>query len=1003
MKFKLALESLTKHPQVKVGVVVALGINNEKNELTSFCQDLSQKYPLSISGEDLDKIKGDLVLKAGDGEGGQFGFSSLTRSATIVIEALPGVIEGELRAALEELASFLADKLGGEIRGAVLGRAKPEWEIDYPPGGKTKSANQSEPSKKKKKTGKRLQKASISGIPALLQTDYFPLLQSRLLAEVKKAVLALGLDDSGLCLEHPADFKFGDYSTNFALAGYGRIKNKKKKIKSPLDLAEQLKSQILNLKSPLIGRVETAPPGYLNLWFKKNALISQLGLVLTDREKYPRLDFLTGKKILLEHTSPDPIKTIHIGHLRNNFIGMSVGRILTKLGAEVILDCINNDRGTHVCRAMLGYLIFGRKSVGLDPEALKTFAIGDEKVKMVSQKANWRELLDGWLAGPDEWWGPEDWSLKPDHQNLIFYALGDRAERLTPELGEQVREILRDWEAEKSKVWALWRQIIDWSLSGYRQTYERIESHHDKVWHESELFQGGKELVRIGLEKGIFKESHKAIISQLAEYGLPDTVVIKSDKTALYHTFDLNLVLQKRKIFPADLYIWDIGSDQLLYLKQLFAMCEQLGIGQRESFFHLNYGYVSLASGEKMASRKGTVIKADDLIDLLKNKARQIMQTAEKGEKSISGTEKDWIIEKVALAAIKYGLLKTYRINNIRFDPDRSVDLKGDSGPYLQYTYARCQSILKKALIQRIIFSETELLSVISSAGGVMPLSRAFPGRSAFPFPGSSPARSGMRNQGFSLPQNFPGQVGSQSGGKNYLPGSGAGSGFSQSLPARFPPPRAGSLSSPAPLAGVQNRPNSSFGRTQTPVAPGFSRQTSYNPTGYNSGLSRNWPRGLSGSPLPGKKPVWLTKLSSQEELLLRTLYRFEEVVLEAGQKMDPSLICHFLLDLAQKFNLFYHRCPILKSANSNNNDPGLADISDPGSGRLVRLTNGREKTIFEQKRTKDDGLSRRGLPKKRQAIDPGLQKFRLALTGGVAQVLKNGLELLGIEALERM
>lgn len=890
MKFKVNPEIFAKWPEVKIGVIVALGVNNQKdtpaakeilallrrarasqtvsdiNPLVNLYNNFSLKYQLPFGGEDLDKIQGDIVLKICEGsekgvyiggeeevacelgevaycdeagficrrwnwrEAERTKFDPQTQAAVIVVEAMPPATEEDLRAVIEEITPFLVDKLGGKVQTAILTKDSPDLEVNYQFQKKAKVKAVSQEKRKPEKIKAKKEKAAISKLPSLLQGEWLSSLQREVLAEIKKAVRSLDLDDSQVKIDHPADLKFGDFTTSIAMVLFSQSK---KDFKSPLELAEKIAIALKSQTSTLIDKVETVKPGYLNLWLKKEAFINQLKEVLKTKENYGKSAFLKGKKILLEHTSPNPITTMHIGHMRNNFLGMAVYRLLQTLGAQVTLDCINNDRGTHVSRAIMGYLVFGKKDLDLPKEELLNFSLKDEEILPLVKKANWRELLKEWSTSLQDWYQPEDLALKSDHMDLVFYSLGYRAEKLGEGIKDQFQQILRDWEAGESQVRKLWRQIIDWSQEGYNQTYKRIGSRHDHVWHESDLYQEGKDLVQAGLKKGIFTESKGAIITDLAAYNLPDTVIIKSDKTSLYITFDINLTKQKREKFPSDLYIWDIGNDHLLYMKQQFAVCEQLGIGKREDYFHLNYGYVFLEGGQKMSSRKGTIVSADELLDLLKDKARQIMAKAKETAAVSAEVVADQISEAVGLAAVKYGLLKTYRCHEIHFDPNKSVSLKGDSGPYLQYTYARCQSVLEKALKQKTILDPSKLV--------------------------------------FTL----------------------------------------------------------------------------------------------------------------EEETVLRWLYRYPEVILEAGRRFDPSLICHFLLELAQIFNLFYNRHSILKAKKTAEVSPNSTPESD--------------ENISQQKISKDNK------EEQEQPIDQDLRRFRLALTAGTAQILRNGLELLGIEALERM
>jgi arginyl-tRNA synthetase len=764
-------------------------------------------------------------------------------------------------------------------------------------------------------------KAPIDKIPKLLQADFSTGLKAQVLAEVKKAVKALGFDDSLVSLDHPVNPEHGDYTTNIALKLFSK---EKAKFESALDLAKEIQAKMAGPKSSapkdsslIIEKIETASPGFLNIRLKNEALISQLREVIRVKEKYGNSDFLKDKRILLEHTSPDPIKTIHIGHLRNNFLGMAMSRIFQALGARVTLDCINNDRGTHVSRAIFGYLAFGNKKLNLDQEKLLKFKLDDEEIKRVLAGVDWRKLIDDWLTAPGEWYRPEDLNLKSDHLNLVFYSLGNRAEKLVEDVKQQVRTILGEWEEEKPKVRALWRQIIDWSLSGYAATYQQIGSHHDRVWHESDLYQGGKNLIDQGLERGVFKKSQGAIVTYLAAYDLPDTVVIKSDGTALYHTFDIFFTQQKIQNFPSDLYIWDIGNDQLLYLRQLFAICEQLGIGRREDYYHLNYGYVFLKGGEKMSSRAGTVISADELLDLLEKEAYQLMAaTVKPGD--FSPEEISRVAKGVGLAAIKYGLLKTNRSNDIHFDPKTSVNLSGNAGPYLQYTYTRTQSVLKKAVDQKLIFSVSEYDLFQGKLAGIgRRLAPVGFGQTPFPVrPGGPLAKS---------------------------PG----------MPRRNPGPDkiSGSRPSVRAKAGIGQPASKSF-----------------------SDFSQPFPGGIK----PPPPPKLDLKFNQEEKALLGILYRYPEIILEAGQRLEPALVCNFLFDLAQKFNLFYDRHSIL--------------------GAVKPAPSPAKETVKEPKSDQFGQPGFRGSSEGKELL-----YFRLALSAATGQVLKNGLILLGIEPLEKM
>ena len=453
-------------------------------------------------------------------------------------------------------------------------------------------------------------------------------------------------------LEYAEREEFGDYATNVAL----QLKNKKtEKRKNPREIAEEITEKLRSDKdlAKTVERIEVAGPGFINFSLARRGLVNELQKILKEKEKYGKTELLKGKKYLIEHTSPNTIKTLHIGHVRNNVLGMAVHNLLEAAGTDVKLDAINNDRGIHVMKAVWAYIKYGEGKT------------------------------------------PESEGLKPDHFVDKFYLIGVK-ESEKKEVEEEMRELLRKWEAGDKEVREVWKKLRDWTFEGFKETYHRLGSKHDHQWFESDFYEHGKKMVEEGLKKGVFKKlPDGAILSNLEGYGISDTIVLRADGTSMYHTQDLYLTKLKREKFPSDLYIWDIGPEQELYLKQLFSMCEQLGIGKREDYEHMSYGYVFLKGKGKMSSRAGNVISADWLMDEVVKKAKEIIENSETS-RGLSSKEKDIVAEEVGLGAIKYGLLKLARFTDLQFDIDESLSLQGNSGPYLQYTVARTQSVLKK-------------------------------------------------------------------------------------------------------------------------------------------------------------------------------------------------------------------------------------------------------------------------------------------------------------------
>ena len=478
-----------------------------------------------------------------------------------------------------------------------------------------------------------------------------------------------GLKAEELHLEIPEREEHGDYATNIALAMFGNVhfplsnfqsKNKSQKekdeIKGPRDLAEKIVEKLRQDKElqEIVDKIEVAGAGFINFWLKREVLLKNLQEIIKGGEKYGRPDPLGGKKILLEHTSPNTIKTLHVGHIRNNILGMAVHNILEFCGADVKLDAINNDRGIHVMKAVWAYIKYG-----------------DGKT-------------------------PESEGEKPDHFVDKYYVLGVK-ESDNPQVKGKMQELLRRWEDGDESVREVWRKLRDWALEGFDKTYKRLGSYHDHQWFESDFYVHGKEMVEEGLRKRVFKKlDDGAVLSDLQKYNLSNTIVLRADGTSMYHTQDLYLTKLKRQKFPSDLYIWDIGPEQDLYLRQLFAMCEQLGIGKRKDYYHLSYGFVYLKGVGKMSSRAGNVVSADKLLDEVVAKAKEIIVKSETG-RGLSNEEKNEVSEVVGLGAVKYGFLRLGRTTDLQFNIGESLSLEGDSGPYLQYTFARCQSVLNRA------------------------------------------------------------------------------------------------------------------------------------------------------------------------------------------------------------------------------------------------------------------------------------------------------------------
>ncbi len=477
-------------------------------------------------------------------------------------------------------------------------------------------------------------------------------LKQAIFEAVKAAFPEVSINLGDIVLEHPNLEEFGDYSTNIAL----RMSKEQSTGNNPQEIAEKIISKISLERGPL-ANVKSVN-GFINLTLSQDFLINEMQKVDENYGKVPK----NNKKIVIEIVSPNINKPLHIGHLRNAAIGMSLAKIYEANGWEVIKDEINNDRGLHIMKAAYGYLLFGQ----ITPAETK----------------DWRELLGLWLAHPANWQTPQTQKKKPDIFVGEFYIAGEKFLTENEEFAsKQLADMLQSWEAEEKGVWKLWQIMSGWVHEGIDETYRRIGVKHDKRWYEHQLYKEGRDYILAAVDKGLLERlPDGAVQANLEKYGLENKILIRRDGTAIYMTFDIALTKHKLEEFKANKYVWVVGSDQMDHFKRLFVIFEMLGFGKKEDFYHLAYGMVRIPGG-KMSSRLGNVILADDLLD-------KITEMAGKFGKETA--------EDVALGAVKYAMLKVDPMMNVTFDPEKSVSLEGDSGPYLQYTYARARSVLRK-------------------------------------------------------------------------------------------------------------------------------------------------------------------------------------------------------------------------------------------------------------------------------------------------------------------
>lgn len=380
------------------------------------------------------------------------------------------------------------------------------------------------------------------------------------------------------------------------------------------------------------------------------------------------------RTILIEFSAPNTNKPQHLGHVRNNSVGMATASILERAGHKVIRVNLVNDRGIHICKSMLAYQRFGN---GVTPESAGKkgdHLVGDFYVAY--DKEYRRQLAEYRQAHPED-------AEKTDDE--LF---------LSVEIGREAQNMLKRWEEGDEETRALWNKMNQWVFDGFAETYRRMGVRFEKTYLESQTYMLGKDIVRSGLEKGVFrKRDDGAVIIEFEDKSLGTKVVLRSDGTSVYVTQDLGTTLLKQKDFNPDQQIWVVGDEQIRHFKVLFAILKSLGYAWADKLTHMPYGMVNLPSG-KMKSREGTVVDADDLFDEMQNLARASTLEKAGGEIPENLDERAAVI---SMAALKFMLLKVNPRTTILFDPQASIKFEGDTGPYILYAYARISSMLRKA------------------------------------------------------------------------------------------------------------------------------------------------------------------------------------------------------------------------------------------------------------------------------------------------------------------
>ncbi|MEY4552611.1 MAG: hypothetical protein RL099_939 [Bacteroidota bacterium] len=378
-----------------------------------------------------------------------------------------------------------------------------------------------------------------------------------------------------------------------------------------------------------------------------------------------------GKTVMVEYSSPNTNKPLHLGHLRNNFLGWSIAAILEATGNKVVKTCIVNDRGIHICKSMIAWQLFANGATPASTGKKGDHFVGDYYVKFND-------------------------AYKAEVADLVASGMtSELAEKEAP-IMKATQKMLLDWEAGEPAVLELWRNMNGWVYEGFDVTYKSIGSDFDKTYYESETYLLGKDLVEYGLTKNVFyKKEDGSVWIDLTTDGLDEKLVQRKDGTSVYMTQDIGLAQTKQKEFNADQSIYVVGDEQNYHFKVLKLICQKLGLPAADGIYHLSYGMVELPTG-KMKSREGTVVDADDLVAAMIDIAKQ--KTEELGKvKDFSEAELKTLYHTIGLGALKFFLLRVDPKKKMIFNPEESIDFHGFTGPFIQYTHARIKSILRKA------------------------------------------------------------------------------------------------------------------------------------------------------------------------------------------------------------------------------------------------------------------------------------------------------------------
>ena len=500
-----------------------------------------------------------------------------------------------------------------------------------------------------------------------------------------------------------------DFEGNLTLVVFPFLKISKKR---PEETAQEIGQYLVeNCKAVATFNVVK---GFLNLTVADAAWVELLSDINADELYGEKRAVADAPLVMVEYSSPNTNKPLHLGHVRNNLLGWSLAQIMEANGNKVVKTNIVNDRGIHICKSMLAWLKWGD---GITP-------------KQAGKKGD--HLIGDFYVAFDKHYKAECEALKAQYmsEGMDEEAASEKAKSEAP-LMKEAREMLVKWERNDPEVRALWKKMNDWVYAGFDETYKALGVGFDKIYYESETYLEGKKKVEEGLDKGLFyRKDDNSVWADLSNEGLDQKLLLRSDGTSVYMTQDIGTAEMRFNDFPIDKMIYVVGNEQNYHFQVLSLLLDRLGFKWGKELVHFSYGMVELPNG-KMKSREGTVVDADELIATMIDDARRTSDELGKF-KDMTEDEKREIARIVGLGALKYFILKVDARKNMLFNPAESIDFNGNTGPFIQYTYARIRSIMRKAAADNIALptalpadtrlnaKEIELIQKVSEFGAAV-------------------------------------------------------------------------------------------------------------------------------------------------------------------------------------------------------------------------------------------------------------------------------------------